>query len=244
MASYLDHKLQRILEEVFCRDRPITGSTTREQFAPGFKQIVSFGKLLLLRPSEEELQRYLVRHPHFIVGSFGGAQDVAFLVKPQIGAKYRADFAMLHVGQGGSRVELIEIERSVSSLFTKKGLPSKALRTALGQTQDWEEWIHRNERTFVDDLLVSVRTLPVYPMRARNGSFALRPWSELEEAWRVYGGLDHPRISFGVVIGRWSQLPDPHRQRLTFTNSRNDTRIILTYEQIARNAYMRPFDVV
>ena len=136
---------------------------------------------------------------------------------------------------------MIELERASARLFTAADTPARALQTALGQVRDWDEWIKRNEQTFVRDVIDHCKTLPRFPQRAANGSFLLADGDSLEQAWRAFGGFSHPKIRFTVVLGRWSQLSEIHKNRLVYMN-RHDSTIqeIYTYDQLVRRSHSRP----
>ena len=172
----------------------------------------------------------------------GDDSVLAFITKPPIGVSYRADFAILQYGQGGCCIHLIELEPSGERLFTKAGDRAKRHNGALTQCRNWTSWANMNKATFVKDTLESVRTLPLYPERAQNGSFRRRDFARIEAAWRGFGGYDDPFIQCTVVIGRWSQMTQKDRRNLIAQNRHDDKLAkVITYEQLARTAYERPF---
>lgn len=93
----------------------------------------SLERLLDRRTSEEPLHQFLAQHPVFL-RQFGMSPPV--VSKPSIGLDSKADFATLTVGND-YYWSLIEIERCSHRLFTRKGLPSQALNTAISQVRDW-----------------------------------------------------------------------------------------------------------
>lgn len=136
---------------------------------------------------------------------------------------------------------LVEIERSSAQLFTDKGTPARTLQTAMGQMQDWHQWMCVNGLTFVRDSIAYLKTLPAFPQRASNGSFRSRSSEGIEDGWRGFGGYEDPGFDYAIVIGRWGKLSAEDRKRLVFLNKHDDKlHRILTYDQLARRAYDRP----
>jgi hypothetical protein len=193
--------------------------------------------------AEEDIQQLLTERPQLLLGAFGYAQnsDLAFLTKPTVGTLFRADFAILSYDQGGCDIDLIEIERASAPLFTGKDTPAQRLQSAMGQVRDWDEWIRRNQNTFVRDVIDYCKTLPIYPRHHSNGSFLFVEPSNLEEVFRGFSGFDHPSIRYTIILGRWSQLSEEHRKRLVYLN-RHDGALhqIRTFDQVARRSYCRP----
>ena len=240
----IDSKTEAVLAGIFGQVSGWNADDVRTaKMCPGFSDIRDFASLLTTGPGEEQMQKFIEERPQFVLGLFGQGDDcdLAFLTKPSIGTGYRADFAILNVNQGGCRITLIELERPSERLFTKKGTPAKTLQSALGQIQDWHEWITPNKQTFVSDTLNAAKALPLFPERSPNRGFRLRSSEGIESAWRAFGGYKDPFVNYGIVIGRWSELDDQHRSRLVSMNRQDSIlRTIYTYEQVARRAYDRP----
>ena len=234
-----------ILGEIFGAN---TGYTKADEEAvrtsPDYANMKAFARMLAEEPTEEETQRFVTANPHFLMGLYGWGDDsvLAFLTKPSIGQRFRADFAILQYGQGGCFIHLVELEPSTERLFTQKGLKAQRHNMALAQCADWAAWFHPNRFTFVRDILESVRRLPLFPDRSANGSFRCKEYESIESSWRGFSGFDDPIIDCTIVIGRWSQLSDEEKKRLLSQNRHDDKLAkVLTYEQLARSAFERPF---
>ena len=212
---------------------------------PTFTNIQEIAALLASDCREEELQVFLENQPKFLLSLFGIGDDgnLAFLVKPPVGSTYKADFAIIEYGQGGCYIWLVELERANANLFTEKGTPARDLQNALGQITDWKQWISVNKTTFSRDTITYAKNLPMFPQRASNNSFRLRPAESMEGAWRGFHGYDRPKIKYIIIIGRWANLTPTQRERLIFLNSEDNTNpvaTIYTYDQVARRAFDRP----
>jgi Domain of unknown function (DUF4263) len=240
----IDNKTEEVLADIFGHVSGWNADDVQTtKMSPGFPLIRDFASLLANEPSEESMQKFLKEHPQLLLGLFGQGDDcdLAFLTKPPIGTAFRADFAILNANQGGCRITLIDLENPSEPLFTKQGTAAKMLQRALGQIQDWQDWITPNKQTFVSDTVATAKAVAEYPARSPNGSFRLRSTQGVEDAWRAFDGFKNSFVNYGIVIGRWSQLDAKHRSRLVSVNRQDyPLRAVFTYEQVARRAYDRP----
>lgn len=216
------------------------------RICPSYRNIEDLANLLKDEPREEELQQFLENHPQFLTGfcGFGYDSPLAFLVKPSIGTLFKADFAVICYGQGGSCVYLIEIKRSAENLYTQSGEQAKKLREAVRQIEERNIWLKTggNIQTFVLDTINYAKTLPLYPNRSQNQSFALRSPAEIDEMWHTFGGYDSPIIKHIIIIGRWAELSENERKRLIAHNRHNSQLYqVFTYDQVARQGFDRPY---
>lgn len=239
----IDDKTERVLAEILGQFAPYATSGTEvdSRSAPGFSQLTEFARLLAAEPPEEELQAFLSKHPEFLFAlvANGTANEIGILAKPPIGTAYRADFAILTCGQSGSSTHLIELERSAARLFLKDSTPAKTLRTAVGQVNDWRQWIDKHGSAFVADMLRLLAASPEFPEHSHNGSRRLCPQEAIPSIWEGFGALDEPGATYTVIAGRWGELSKAHQERLIFLNRTGPIRI-MTYDQLARAAYHRP----
>ena len=86
--------------------------------------------------NESALQKCLTRNPILF-----GTEYTKIIPKHCLGAEFEMDYALERVS---GIVDLVEIESSTLTLFTKKGKPSKYLIHAEQQVLDWLLWIERN----------------------------------------------------------------------------------------------------
>jgi hypothetical protein len=240
----IDDQTEQVLLQIFGRASGwADGSERPDKMSPGFPDLVAFAKVLSLDPDEESLQQFLATHPRMLLGLFGegGDSDQAFLTKPPIGTRFNGDFAVLNVSQGGCAISLVEIEPSKEPIFTKKLTPARRLQGAIGQVQNWAQWIDRNKPTFVREMVDLAKRVPLYPAEAPNHSVRLWEPDHIEQAWLTFGGFDSTVIRYAIIIGRWARITDEERQRLLFLNQdERRKQIIYTYDQVARRSYDRP----
>jgi hypothetical protein len=166
-------KTEKVLSELLSHETGPNAWGHEGDLSPGFPEIKKLAALLARDASEGRLQEFLQKHPRFLMALFGFADSstLAFVTKPNIGLGHIADFMVVAFGQGGFGFHLVEIERANVPLFTKKGTPAREYQTALGQVDDWRQWIEPNFRTFANDMLAKAKGLPKWPKRASNGSF-------------------------------------------------------------------------
>ncbi len=86
---------------------------------------------------------------------------------------HNANLAVMHGGQGGCGIILVEIKRSSLPLYTKALSEAKGLRIAQKQVSGRHAWIMKNQTTFLNGMVDLAVQLPLFPRRHRNGSFAL-----------------------------------------------------------------------
>lgn len=98
--------------------------------------IDEFKDLLERDPGEEDLQKFLFKHPVLLSPT---ASNV--LSKHRFGSEYIADFI---IQEANNEYILVEIESPSKKLFNKSGDPSASLTHAQRQVEDWREWIHNN----------------------------------------------------------------------------------------------------
>src|SRR5262245_39316634 len=96
---------EKVLNEIFGWHSGWAADDIRPiKLSPGFPDIKAFAELLASEPSEEALQSFLENRPQIVTGLCGQGDDatLGLLIKPPIGTKFRADFAVLTANQGGA----------------------------------------------------------------------------------------------------------------------------------------------
>lgn len=235
-------ELNELLIEIFGPDAGFVGATMQHaKMSPSLTDIIEFAKLLKGEHPERVFQEFLTEHPEFLAGVAGYASDndIAFLTHPRAGNRI-ADFGVIGVGQGGVRVEMIEIKKAHENLFTRDGTETMALRKATSQGRNYERLIGEDRRRFFLELLAGVKDLPVWPSRSADGSFRYVEGAHSDHLMERYGDGAAFFLGYTVIIGRWSRLSTDHRRHLLGLSQHNAGACrILTYEHFARRAYSR-----
>ncbi len=159
---------------------------------------------------ERAIHRYLKCHPEPILYVFDrGWQFELCISEFEFANDFRADFAVLGAHSGACFVYFVELESPSARLYLKDGTPSKALRIALRQTRDWQEWIRRDPDGLRKCLRKAIR------LRVNSGK-VLVP----DDATKAYARLSAPETfieaHFCIVIARRDRLAlDEQRRRAT-----------------------------
>jgi hypothetical protein len=111
-------------------------------------------------PSEQEVQRFLERHPSMVPGAFGltGLQSGHYpmlcgvIARPPL-PSYNCrvpDFMWLSQSSDTEQPVLIEIEAPSKPWFTRRGRPTHQFNQALDQIVEWKNWfdVAHNVRAF------------------------------------------------------------------------------------------------
>ena len=209
-----------------------------------YQQITEFASLIAENKSEESFQSYVAQNPNFLFRLAPSTDDtgLGLIAKPPISIFNTADFGILGVSQGGTRMFLIELERPSDQLFTKKLTPAQKLQGAIGQIHDWDQWIRSNRHTFFNTCFTILKNAPKYPNRTHNGTFIYEEPEHIEGLWNAFGGSDYCTIEYLIVIGRWSQLLKVEQERLIYLNTqyKHLNLRIRTYDNLVRKAIDGP----
>jgi len=233
-----------IISSIFSHEQGWATDGHEVWLSPSFPEIAGFSELLARQPSEQELQSYLEEFPKFLLATCGFADSsvLALLRKPPVGTAFVADFAVLAFGQGGFSINLFEIEDSHSPIFTRQLAPAKRFQSAITQVTDWSQWISGNYKTFVDDCLRIARNSPHLQERGQFGSFRLRSFEDIHQAFLQFGSYEYPAVNYKIILGRWALLSDVEKKRFIFLNTRpNINYHTYTYEQLLRDGFVRPY---
>lgn len=243
--------LQVLMEEIFSSPGSlpsvprVSGEKNNPNKPPTRQEAETLAKLILEDKAEEAYQQFLNRHPHFLIrGVLPGWNTITgMLMKPGIGELHTADFAVFSGGQSGPQVDLIEIEKPTDTLFTRRLTPSTKLRIALGQLQDWREWLSLHPQAFLDTSFRRLERAEQYPRQIDEGSFYVGPKDQLKMGWNEFGGIPFNNFTYTVVIGRWSKLNSREQEKLLHYNTKHlpwEVKI-KTYDNFIRDAVNNSF---
>lgn len=235
---------EKILAELVSIGTTEDASTARTpKLSAGYRLLKELAELIHNDGPEEEFQIFLATHPQFLMGAFGSRDDgdLALIEKPKLGSKYVADFGLVKFGQGGAGIHLIELEHPRDRLFTAGLTPTQKLAHAQGQILSWVEWLSKYGEATKKQLIDHAMALPEFtPGLVQRGGFRFVTTALFEQRWNAFGGNDHNIYSYSVVIGRWTRMNDAERKRLIAQNVNPNPASIMTYDQLARKALVRP----
>lgn len=91
---------------------------------------------------ERGLQKFLKDEPWLVWATFMSCGGHSEYVIPEfsLGGKYYADFVVMQSFSGGWNIAFIELEPVDENPFNKDGSPSKRLRGAIKQINDWQDF--------------------------------------------------------------------------------------------------------
>jgi hypothetical protein len=104
----------------------------------GFREILDSAK------DERPVQQYLQAHPQLLCCFLRSGHGEWVIPQLRFGSQYVADFLVGCGNSGGFIWDLIELESPKARLLIKDGQPSKQLRKAVSQIEDWRRWLGRN----------------------------------------------------------------------------------------------------
>ena len=96
---------------------------------------------------EEDYHQFLRKYPYWLL--IGNYDAYHVISKLKLGAEYVSDFVIAREGYSeGTYYDFIEIENPHDKVYTKKGIPSTGLVTAIQQVNDWRSWLKDNHGYF------------------------------------------------------------------------------------------------
>jgi len=184
---------------------------------------------------ERIIHSYLKKHPDLLWGAFmncGGHSDYV-IPEFRIGSRFRCDFVVMQSYSGGWNIEFVELEPVSVSLFNKDRTPSKPLRVALNQIDDWKRFLETDGTTMRSQLA-----------DAAKKNDLLQPDLNLGKEPSSFAGDDlrhpftHIHAAYNIVFGRRDDLMTSVTISAIHTVRSTGFRSALTTDssQVARNA--------
>lgn len=93
---------------------------------------------------EMDMQRCLEANSNFLTQLVEPGKNLWVIPRKRLGAEYETDFLIAHNGTFGYSWHAVELERPQVSPCNKNGDLSASLNHAIGQIDDWRDWISRN----------------------------------------------------------------------------------------------------
>lgn len=104
----------------------------------------NFIKCIDQAQDERPIQAFLESYPHFLLGTQRTGHGTWIIPRKRLGSEFVTDFLVASGSSGGVFWELLELESPNAVPFQKSGEPSKVLRHAVAQIEEWRRWIERN----------------------------------------------------------------------------------------------------
>lgn len=164
-------------------------------------------KVLDSSTGERAIHAFLKKHPLLVRNAFSQAWNANICVPEfPLGNDWRADFLLLSANSGMWYATLIELESPKSKLYLKDGTPSKILRVAQRQINDWKDWVRINETYLRQRFSIILRGAET-PAQCSAGKHKSGETEILDPNTVI-------AFRFHIVIGRRSSLsPDEQKRR-------------------------------
>lgn len=188
-------------------------------------------KVLAQAKGEREIHNFLKDEPLLVWATFmncGGHSDYV-IPEFSLSGKYRADFVVMQSFSGGWNIAFIELEPVDEKPFNQDGSPSKRLRGAIKQINDWHDFEKEDGASLRSDLADAAKKYDtLYPERnlAREPSCVKMP-------------LRDPKTylccEYFIVMGRRSHF-DEELIHVKSKFPRHHNVEILTYDRFTKVA--------
>ena len=170
---------------------------------------------------------FLKKNPEIVFWTFfgmGGHSDYV-VSEFSLGKALRCDFVLMSSDSGGWEVNFVELEPVHDSLYNKDRTPSRRLRIAKKQIDDWKRYVH--------DDGISLRMQLAEAAKSKN---CLYPkLDDHSEPSSLSGKLlchpkTHIQFYYHIVIGRREKL-SPIANELRSSSFEHDRIEIATYDR-------------
>ncbi len=175
---------------------------------------------------ERGIHAFLKEEPWLIWSTFMNSGGHSNYVIPEfsLAGKHRADFVVMQSFSGGWNISFIELEPVNEKLFIKDGSPSKRLRGAIKQIDDWKNFEYTEKASLCSHLADAAQKYDtLYPEHhlAREASSVKMPLRDPQT---------YLCCKYFIVMGRRSDLDEQHlHDKSKFY--RNHAVEILTYDR-------------
>lgn len=165
-------------------------------------------RLLNTTTGERAVHRYLKNHPKLVWATFmrcGGHSDYV-IPEFALGGKFRTDFLIMQSFSGGWNIALVELEPVDKKLFNQDGTPTKRLKGAIQQIDDWRRYVDSDKAAFCSALADAAMTDDLFQPEFNDG----------REPRCVKWPLRDPRtyltIDYHIVMSRRDDLNEISQQ--------------------------------
>ncbi|MCX7011508.1 MAG: DUF4263 domain-containing protein [Candidatus Sumerlaeota bacterium] len=155
---------------------------------------------------ERDVHAFLKQYPYVLIHLFNGAWNL-YRIFPEfrLGADFRADFVIISAGSGSWYGHFIELKGPQDAPYTKAGLPTRQLNWAIGQTNDWLEFVWSQRANLMREF---AKLIKPFGRHAQNNLMARDVTADIE--------LEHPRthidFAYYIVIGNSALFSEKQRK--------------------------------
>ncbi len=175
--------------------------------------------------NERQLQPFLKKHPLLVRNALNvwAWNYVEVFPEFRCGPDFRADFLIVSADSGSWHAVFVELKSHRDRLFTKAGVPSRALAIGLRQLDDWERWVQRQDAMFREHLstLLAPRCVPA---QCSRGDRHMTATTEVRDPRTVIW------FRFKLLMGRRHELTDEDQDRRGSYHVKD--RELVTYDRL------------
>ena len=95
-------------------------------------------------PKEPEMQKLLEENPKYLIQALGGGHGRYQFPQKKLGSEYIPDFLIAEMSSIGIEWHAVEIESPRTKAHRQDGLQTSELTHAIGQINDWRNWLRDN----------------------------------------------------------------------------------------------------
>jgi len=166
------------------------------------KQLVN---ILDSKQGERAVHKFLKDHKQLIVMAFNRAWNFYTCIPEfQLGSEFRSDFLILSAHSCNWHATFIELKDFNIGLYNKDGSPTRPLRQAKKQINDWREWIRINEpylRQRFASVLERKNAPAIFPHAIQNHKNGYSSGSA-----EIADVKSYVKYYYHIIIGRSSTL--------------------------------------
>lgn len=120
--------------------------------------------------NEREVHSWIKTHPYIMVPLFSRAWN-NYLVFSEfsLGTDYKADFLVLSADSGSWKASFVELKGPKDRIFLKNGTPSKKLRQAQKQIEDWKIFFRNRQQVVRQEMAKHLHKCRVTAQNALMG---------------------------------------------------------------------------
>ena len=179
---------------------------------------------------ERAAHRFLKENDDIIITAFNRAWNFIVCISEfELGSEYRSDFLILSAHSIHWHAIFIELKDYKTKLYSKNGNPTKALRHAQNQIDNWREWVRINEfylRQRFAAILEKEDAPAIWPHEIPNYTTGYSSGSNEIADMKSY--VDY---YYHIVVGRSSTLT-PEERKFRQNDMRWGGPEIATYDRL------------
>ena len=176
------------------------------------------------RADETEVHAWLKTHPFIMMPLFGRSWNYYLVISEfSFGTDHKADFLVLSADSGSWNAAFIELKGPRDRIFLRDGTPSKKLRKAQKQIEDWKIFFRNRQEVVRQEMAKHLRKCSVSAQNALMGQ-------EVSSAIEITHASTVIWDDYHILIGRRAEYLKEPPNTWAHRSGYQDT--ISTYDRI------------